>query len=101
MTTPIVLINLFEVPQEGKQDFVVWWERCTDALKHEPGFLDATLHTCLRENARYAFINVAHWESPESLQRASAKHQDVLQAIPVGGKGNPALYTVASERLHS
>ena len=62
----------------------------------EPGFLDATLHTSVNDDARFAFINVAHWESPESLQRASAKHQEVLQAIP-SGKGNPTLYLVASQ----
>lgn len=96
MSSPVVLINVFEVPVGKEGEFLEWWKQSSDALKKEPGFLDARLHRSLKADARFQFINIAHWETAESLDLARTKNKEVLQSNPPG-KGTPALYEVALE----
>ena len=94
MTATIVLINLFEVPSGTENEFLEWWKKCSEALKSEPGFIDATLHRKLKPDTRFQYINVAHWETEESLNVARTRNQAILRSIPAG-KGEPAIYEVA------
>lgn len=94
MPSPVVLINVFEVPAGMEDDFVEWWKHSSEALQKEPGFIDAKLHRSRKPDARFQFINVAHWETEESLDLARTRNKDVLQSIPAG-KGTPAIYEVA------
>jgi quinol monooxygenase YgiN len=96
MSSPVVLINVFEVPVGGEKEFIEWWKQSSEALQKEPGFLDAQLHRSLKADARFQFINIAHWETVESLDLARARNKEVLQSC-APGKGNPAFYKVASE----
>jgi heme-degrading monooxygenase HmoA len=84
---------MFEVSSGFEQEFVEWWKQCTEVLRKEPGFIDAQLHRSVHSENRFAFINVAHWETSESLESACSKNHDVLHALSVG-KGYPALYRV-------
>jgi heme-degrading monooxygenase HmoA len=92
MSSPIVLINLFEVSAGREDEFVAWWKQCSDLLQKEPGFVDAELHQNLMPGARFQFINIAHWESREYLDQARAAHADALRLAREIGKGNPAIY---------
>jgi heme-degrading monooxygenase HmoA len=94
MPSPIVLINVFEVYGNMENEFVEWWKNCSEALKKEPGFIDARLHRNLTSDSRFQFINVAHWETEEAFVLARTKNKDILRATPAG-KGNSALYEVA------
>ncbi|MDQ2906606.1 MAG: antibiotic biosynthesis monooxygenase [Chloroflexota bacterium] len=99
MTSPVVLINVFEVTAGMEDDFIEWWKHHSEVLKKEPGFLDAKLHRSLNPDSRFQFINVAHWETAESLDQARKKNEDVLQRTS-SGKGTPALYGVEVEYWH-
>ena len=94
MSSAVVLINVFEVAGGMEQEFMEWWKDCSEALKKEPGFIDARLHRSLKSGSRFQFINIAHWETEEAFALARTKNQDILQATAVS-KGNPALYEVA------
>jgi heme oxygenase (mycobilin-producing) len=94
MSPTVILINVFEVSVDQEQEFIAWWKQCSDVLKEEPGFLDATLHRSLKPDARFQFINLAHWETAESLNLALAQNQELLQSLHAW-KGIPALYEVA------
>jgi heme-degrading monooxygenase HmoA len=96
MSSPVVLINVFEVPTGTENEFIAWWKRCSEALKKEPGFIDARMHRSLKPGSRFQFINVAHWETEEALNAARVKNQAVLQSL-TAGKGNPTLCEVALE----
>jgi heme oxygenase (mycobilin-producing) len=96
MSSPVVLINVFEVPAGTEHAFVAWWEKSSEVLKQEPGFIDAMLHRSLKPGARFQFINIAHWETAEALDIARARNADVLQML-VAGKGTPAVYEIASQ----
>lgn len=96
MQSSVVLINLFEVPAGVESDFLAWWKRSSDVLSKEPGFIDAKLHHSVSSEACFRFINIAHWTTADALDQARRRNQEVLQS-PHGGKGRPALYTVAVE----
>ncbi len=96
MSSPVVLINVFEVPVGEEKTFIAWWEKSSAALKQEEGFLDATLHQSLKPGARFQFVNVAHWQTAACLDRARTRHAEILHSLTVG-KGFPALYEVASQ----
>lgn len=99
MTAPVVLINVFEVTAGMEDDFIEWWKHHSEILKQEPGFLDAKLHRSQNPDTRFQFINVAHWETAASLNRARKKNEDVLQRTS-SAKGTPALYEVEIEYGH-
>lgn len=93
---PVLLINVFEVPAGTEPHFVEWWEKSSTCLAKEPGFVDAKLHRSVQPGTPFQFINIAHWETAEALDRARTKHGAVLQALSAG-KGHPAFYEVISQ----
>lgn len=92
---PVTLINVFEVPVGTENTFVEWWEKSSDLLAKEPGFIDARLHRSLRPGSPFQFINIAHWETAAALDQARNRHAAALQSLSAG-KGHPALYEVVS-----
>ena len=94
MTTPVVLINVFSVPPHHEAAFVNLWTEALERSKKEPGFIDAKLHKSLDPNARFEFINVAHWESEAAWQAAFDKLQGAAFTPQVPYEQNPALYQV-------
>jgi len=96
MPSPVVLINVFEVAAGKEDEFINWWKQSSEALKQEPGFIDARLHQSLKPGARFQFINIAHWETSESLDQARARNKEILQSLDAG-KGTPGLYEIAMQ----
>jgi heme-degrading monooxygenase HmoA len=67
----VILINPFEVPDgTNDEDFLRRWERAADYMRQQPGFVSTRLHRALRPDARFRFVNVAEWESPQAFQAA-------------------------------
>jgi heme-degrading monooxygenase HmoA len=95
MTSPVVLINVFSVTENHEAEFVKMWAEALELIKNEPGFIDAKLHKSLDPNARFQFINIAHWESQEAWKAAFDKLQieEFTQQVPY--EQTPALYQVA------
>jgi heme-degrading monooxygenase HmoA len=90
----VILINPFELP-EGTDDeeFLRGWERAADYMRQQPGFLSSRLHRALRPDARFRFINIAEWSSPQEFQAAVSSEQ--FREIAGGASpGSPALYEV-------
>jgi heme-degrading monooxygenase HmoA len=90
----VILINPFEVP-EGTDDeaFLRGWERAADYMHQQAGFLSSRLHRALAPDARFRFINVAEWSSPQEFQAALGTEQ--FRKIAKGAApGSPALYEV-------
>ena len=90
----VVLINAFEVP-EGTDDeqFLSGWERAADYMRAQPGFLSTRLHRALAPDARFRFINVAEWASPQAFQ-AAVTSEEFREMAKGAGPGAPALYEV-------
>ena len=91
----VVLINPFEVPADvPDEQFLAGWQRAADLLKSRPGFLGSRLHRALSPDARFRFINVAEWESPQHFQ-AAVSDPAFAELAKNSPPNSPALYEVA------
>jgi heme-degrading monooxygenase HmoA len=90
----VILINPFEVP-EGTDDeqFLRGWQRAADYMRQQPGFRSSRLHRALAPDARFRFINVAEWASPQDFQ-AAVTSEEFREIAKNAGPGSPALYEV-------
>lgn len=90
----VILINPFEVPGgTDDEEFLRGWERAADYLRQQPGFLSTRLHRALAPDARFRFVNVAEWASPQDFQAAVTSEQ-FREIARDAGPSSPALYEV-------
>jgi heme oxygenase (mycobilin-producing) len=89
----VVLINPFEVPASAGERFIAEWRKAADYMRRQPGFVRTRLHRALSPEARFGFINIAEWESPEAFRQAIGKPE--FASMAAGSPSNyPALYEV-------
>ena len=93
----IVLINPFEVPQGQEEAFLKGWREAAEHLRQAPGFLSTRLHESLDPQAKFRFVNVAEWESPQHFQAAmrTEAFEPISRKMPF--TASPALYRVIAE----
>jgi heme-degrading monooxygenase HmoA len=89
----VVLIDLFEVPEDQDDRFLAGWERTREALAQQRGYLGTRLHRSLAP-ADFRFVDVTRWSSPLMFARALklAPVQEAIDAMPFSS--HPALYVV-------
>jgi nucleoside-diphosphate-sugar epimerase/heme-degrading monooxygenase HmoA len=68
----LTMINAFEVPADAADGFVTDWLTDLDFMVRQPGFVRGTLYEADAENARFRFVNVAHWRERQDFERAQA-----------------------------
>src|SRR5215510_4246934 len=68
----VTLINVFEMDAEHVDAFITEWRERAAMMSTKPGFLDSRLHRALSPDARFQVVNVAHWESADAMQAATA-----------------------------
>ncbi len=90
----VILINPFEVP-EGADDegFLRGWERAAEYMREQPGFVSSHLHRAVGPDARFRFVNVAEWASPQDF-RAAVTSERFREIAKDAGPSSPALYEV-------
>src|SRR5262249_53903979 len=93
--SPVTLINVFEVPTEHVEVFIAGWRQRAALMSTKPGFVDTRLHRALSPQTRFQLVNVAHWESREAMEAATADpefQQRISAAIadpPSADRGEP------------
>ena len=88
----VVLINPFEVPEEVQDDdFLRGWERAAEYMRQQPGFVSTRLHRAISPDARFRFVNVAEWASPQDFQ-AAVNSPEFREMAAHGPAGSPGLY---------
>jgi heme-degrading monooxygenase HmoA len=91
---PVILINPFEVPEgTDDQQFLQGWERAAAYMGEQPGFVSSHLHRAISPDARFRFVNIAQWESPQAFQAAVTSEQ-FREIAAKGPPGSAALYEV-------
>lgn len=88
---PVVLFNMFVVPPERREAFMEYWLGDATYMKAQYGMISAQLHQGIAGSNVY--INMAQWESIESLSRAfySEEFQTGLERCPDGIISYPLL----------
>ena len=93
----VILINPFEVPPgTDDEQFLRGWERAADYMRVQPGFVSTRLHRALTPDARFRFVNVAEWASPQDFH-AAVGSDEFREIAKGGGPASPALYEVVRE----
>ena len=92
-----ILINPFEVPEGQEEEFLAHWQAAAAQMREAAGFISTHLHQSLDPQAKYRFINVAEWESPQHFQAAmrTEAFQEIARAMPFAAY--PALYRIRVE----
>jgi quinol monooxygenase YgiN len=67
-TGPIVLINRFNVAPEDTESLMQAWAEDAAFMKQQPGYISTQLHRGIAGST--TFINIAIWESAQSLALA-------------------------------
>ena len=95
MAGEVVLINVFEVPAADAEAFVAEWDRASDYLQSQPGYLDRALHQAVTPDAEFQFVNIARWRTAEDF-RAATQSPGFREATAglAGYRSHPALYRV-------
>jgi heme-degrading monooxygenase HmoA len=97
---PITFINIFEMPVEQIDTFIVRWRERAKIMSTAPGFRDSRLHRALSPRTCFQIVNVAHRDSRQAWEAAAAnpEFQDLLRALAddteVQISANLALYQV-------
>ena len=71
----VILINPFDVPNGREEECLKAWEKAAAYMRSQPGFISTKLHRAISPDARFHFINVAEWESPDLFQAAINSEQ--------------------------
>jgi len=92
----VVLINPFHVPDDEDDDFRAGWERARDALRGRDGYLGTRLYRSMEDDARFRFVNVAPWRSPQDFMAALQSDDFQRASADMRHTAHPALYKVVS-----
>ena len=66
----VVLINPFEVPEGSDDEFLMAWEAAKKFMERQKGYVSTKLHRSVDIKARFRFVNVAEWQSPQDFYAA-------------------------------
>jgi heme-degrading monooxygenase HmoA len=85
------------VPAGQEEEFFTRWREAAEELRHAPGFVSTRLHQSLDPQAKFRFVNVAEWESPQHFQAAVRTEAFQQIARKMAFASSPALYRLAVE----
>ena len=92
-----VLINAYEVPEERDEEFLAHWEAARRFMERQPGYVSTALHRSLDAAARFRYVNVAVWESPEHFGAALNHPEFAAYRERVPFAHYPSVYTVVGQ----
>jgi heme-degrading monooxygenase HmoA len=91
----VILVNPFEIDPRNADGFMRSWQEAADYIRRQPGFIGTRLHRALASSARFQFVNVAEWESPQHFM--SAVQSPEFKRLAEDSPPNfPALYQIVS-----
>jgi heme-degrading monooxygenase HmoA len=92
----VTFINVIELPADAVDAFLEQWQERAKFMRDAPGFRDSRLHRAKLPGARFQLINIAHWDSAQAWQTATADpaFQAAIRGVPGAVAPNPALYDV-------
>ncbi|MEH6521807.1 antibiotic biosynthesis monooxygenase family protein [Sulfitobacter sp.] len=95
--TEVTLINVFEVPKGVLDAAIKAWTKGRDFLQKQPGYVSTALHKSIAPDAKFALVNIAIWESPETFNAAIAAMNAADTSPKIEGLRYAAgLYTVVA-----
>jgi quinol monooxygenase YgiN len=75
---PVTWINCFEVPAGKEDTFFTQWDKLAEHFRAQPGFISYRMYRAHSMPGRFAFVNIALWESVAHIQ---ASHDDTFREL--------------------
>ncbi|PSL05970.1 heme-degrading monooxygenase HmoA [Haloactinopolyspora alba] len=94
-TGPVVLVNMFSVPDEGMEQAMEKWREDAEFMKRQPGYISSQLHRATGSGTLMA--NIAVWESTEALLKAFSDPE--FQAKHDGWPDGTVIYPHVFEKV--
>jgi heme-degrading monooxygenase HmoA len=96
---PVTLINCFEVPAGGEDDFLNSFQAVNAYMRSKPGYISHRLHRSLQPDARYRFVNVVQWASLDDFRNAHDENFRAMISQPQWSafRSTPAVYEVVHQ----
>lgn len=93
----VILINAFEVASSQDSEFIQYWQRVSEYMRQQTGFISAVLHQNLNPKEKFGFVNVAVWSTSQDFQTAS--NSERFRQLSKGEEivFYPSLYQVVTE----
>lgn len=90
-------IQAHQKRRRKEEEFLKAWQEAAEYLRHASGFVSTQLHGSLDPKAKFRFVNVAEWESPQHFQ--AAIRTEAFQQIgrKMAFTAYPSLYKVVAE----
>jgi heme-degrading monooxygenase HmoA len=91
--SPVILVNIFQVPEEDLESLLTAWSEDASWMKRQPGFISTQLHQGIAGST--VLMNYAVWESVAHF-RAAFNHPEFKQSLeqyPSSAIGSPHLFT--------
>jgi heme-degrading monooxygenase HmoA len=91
--SPVILVNIFQVPEEDLESLLTAWSADASWMKRQPGFISTQLHQGIAGST--VLMNYAVWESVAHF-RAAFNHPEFKQSLeqyPSSAIGSPHLFT--------
>ena len=92
-----VLINVFEVPERQDEEFMAGWEKARQFMEQQRGYVSTALHRNLDPTARFRYVNVAVWETPEDFYAALNNPEFAVMRDATPFPHYPSVYTVIGQ----
>lgn len=91
-TSPVILINKFNVAPEDVEALVEAWTDDAAFMREQPGYISTQLHRGIGNSC--VFINYAVWESVEDFKRAfnNPEFKAKLSHYPSSMESSPHLF---------
>ena len=92
----VTVINPFEVPQGREDEALLMWDAFAEYFRKQPGYISTKLHKAINPDAKFYFVNIAEWESPEAFQTAleNPELMEVAKKLPSDIPHYPGLYEI-------
>lgn len=95
----ITVVNAFELPSEGTDEFLPHWLGRAELMSKAPGFRDSRLHRAVDPHTRFQLVCIAHWDSPDAWRTADndPRFQQSLSTSPDFAIADPMLFRAVVE----
>ena len=88
----VIMINLIEVKEEMAEEFLARWDKVTQYMQKQPGFVQTQLHRRFDDPSRW--VNVAEFTSVRAIKAAFANKEFELISGDYPGRRDIGLYAI-------
>lgn len=92
MSGNVVMINFIRVEEERAAEFLARWDKVTEYMRRQPGFVSTRLHRRFDDPSRW--VNVAEFKSTRAIRAAFSQKEFERISRNYPGRRDIGLYAI-------